>query len=164
MAKKHSSKKDHADVLTIPPLIPGTAIGIGWLLDRYALAWPVPGNAAAQAVYANIAVMLGGLAFTVFAVSLWPFWKTRQNPEPHTPTNALYTSGIYRHSRNPIYLAFVITQMAVGLFWSNAWILLLLPATIAILHYGIIKPEEAYLLRLFGDDYRQYIQQVRRWL
>ena len=157
---------DHAQVLTLPPLIPSAATGSGWLLDRYALPWPVieKADVITHTALTSAALALAGLAMVIFAASLWPFWKTRQNPEPHTPTNALYTDGIYRFSRNPIYLGFVISQLAVGLYWNNAWVLLLTPVTIGILQWGIIKPEEAYLQRLFGDAYRHYRKKVRRWL
>lgn len=166
--KKSSDKHqpDHAQVLTLPPLIPGAAIGAGWLLDRYILAWPLPGSTTAtgQTVHTSIAILLASVAMIIFAASLWPFWKTRQNPEPHTSTNALYTNGIYRYSRNPIYLGFVITQLAAGLYLNNVWIILLIPVTVWALQRGIIQPEELYLQKLFGDQYLAYTRRVRRWL
>jgi len=157
---------EHAQVLTVPPLIPATAIGSGWLLNRFVMAWPLPGagNATMATAYSGLALALGGLAVVIFSSSLWHFWKSRQNPEPHTPTNALYTRGIYRHSRNPIYLGFLIAQGAFGLQWNNGWILALIPVTMVVLKRGIIFPEEAYLERLFGEQYRNYKKKVRRWL
>ncbi len=159
-----STPPDHAEVFTFPPVIPASGIGLGWLLDRYVLDWPLAGTAGGNETLASAAWVLLGVATAVFAFSLWPFWKTRQNPEPHTPTNALYTQGIYRFSRNPIYLGFLLVQTALGLYWNNGWILLLVPACAWVLHTGIIKPEEVYLERLFGDEYRRYKSQVRRWL
>jgi protein-S-isoprenylcysteine O-methyltransferase Ste14 len=160
------ARTDHADVLTLPPVIPAVAVSGGALAHRYAWPWPLPGSAEAtmQAAYSGFSLLLAAVAGVIFASSLWPFWKTGQNPEPHTPTNALYTGGIYRYSRNPIYLGFLISQVAIGLQWNNGWIVALTPATAAVLHYGIIKPEEKYLARRFGAAYDAYKKKVRRWL
>jgi protein-S-isoprenylcysteine O-methyltransferase Ste14 len=73
-------------------------------------------------------------------------------------------SGPYRFSRNPIYLAFLGVQLSYAWGRDNAWGVLLLPLTIAVLEWGVIRREERYLSRKFGEEYERYRQGVRRWM
>jgi len=80
------------------------------------------------------------------------------------PTTALVTEGPFRYSRNPIYLALTLLYVGVALLINALWILLLVVPAVLVLRYGVIAREEAYLTRKFGEAYRQYMAQVRRWL
>jgi protein-S-isoprenylcysteine O-methyltransferase Ste14 len=80
------------------------------------------------------------------------------------PTTALVTEGPFRYSRNPIYVALTLLYVGVALLINALWILLLIVPAVLVLRYGVIAREEAYLARKFGDAYRQYMAQVRRWL
>jgi protein-S-isoprenylcysteine O-methyltransferase Ste14 len=80
------------------------------------------------------------------------------------PTTALVTEGPFRYSRNPIYVALTLLYVGVALLINALWILLLVVPAVLVLRYGVIAREEAYLTRKFGDAYRQYTTQVRRWL
>jgi protein-S-isoprenylcysteine O-methyltransferase Ste14 len=79
------------------------------------------------------------------------------------PTTALVTVGPFRYSRNPIYMALTLLDVGVALLINALWILLLVIPAVLVLRYGVIAREEAYLTRKFGDAYRQYTTQVRRW-
>ncbi len=155
------SKEDHAQVKTIPPLIPLFFIVLAWLIDKYiyALAIPLAGN-----VQLIVAYIMMTIAAILFAFSLFFFIKTRQNPEPHTPTNALYTGGVFRVTRNPIYLGFLVAQVVVAIKLNNLMIILSLPIVWWLLNKWVIEPEEAYLEKLFGQEYLDYKKKVRRWL
>ena len=153
--------KDHANVKTIPPLIPLTFIAVSWLVNRfiYPLSIPVPTNI--QTVIAYVLIVVSSI---LFGFSLYFFFKTRQNPEPHTPTNALYTGGIFKITRNPIYLGFLVAQVVVAIKLNNLYVILTLPFVFWLLNKWVIDPEEVYLEKLFGQEYLDYKNKVRRWL
>jgi protein-S-isoprenylcysteine O-methyltransferase Ste14 len=80
------------------------------------------------------------------------------------PTTVLVTEGPFRYSRNPIYLALTLLYLGVAFLVNAWWILLLVVPVLLVIRYGVIAREEVYLARKFGDAYRQYTTQVRRWL
>ncbi len=80
------------------------------------------------------------------------------------PTNALVSSGPFRFSRNPMYVALTLVYLSISLILNTAWPLVFLPGALLLMHFCAIKREEAYLEGLFGQDYRQYRARVRRWL
>ena len=90
--------------------------------------------------------------------------RARTPVDPMKPTTALVTEGPFRYSRNPIYVALTLLYVGVALLINALWILLLVVPAVLVLRYGVIAREEAYLTRKFGDAYRQYTAQVRRWL
>ena len=85
------------------------------------------------------------------------------SPEPHKPTARLVAHGPFKLSRNPIYVSYALAEVGIGLLVNSAWLLILLPAAIVLMHYGVIRREEAYLDQRFSDEYREYKQRVRRW-
>jgi protein-S-isoprenylcysteine O-methyltransferase Ste14 len=90
--------------------------------------------------------------------------RTHTPVDPMKPTTALVTEGPFRYSRNPIYVALTLLYVGVALLINALWILLLVVPAVLVFRYGVIAREEAYLTRKFGDAYRQYTAQVRRWL
>ena len=84
--------------------------------------------------------------------------------DPRHPTTTLVTTGPFRYSRNPIYLALTLLYLGVALLVNALWIVLLVVPSVLVIRYGVIAREEAYLTRMFGEAYRQYMRQVRRWL
>ena len=89
---------------------------------------------------------------------------TTVNPfRPHQ-TSALVTSGVFRLSRNPIYLAFLLLLIGWALFLANLWALLLSPLFVRYMSRFQIKKEEGALESLFGQRYLDYKKRVRCWL
>ncbi|MBW7892665.1 MAG: isoprenylcysteine carboxylmethyltransferase family protein [Chitinophagaceae bacterium] len=80
------------------------------------------------------------------------------------PATALQTTGIYRCTRNPIYLGMLLLYGGAGFFIGNWWTYILVPAVIYTMQSYVIKREERYLRRAFGNDYLQYCESVRRWI
>jgi len=158
---EYMSTKNHANVKTIPPLIPLFFIVLSWLIDKYIYQIKIPVDADIQKIVAYVFMVF---ALILFSFSLYFFFKTKQNPEPHTPTNALYTRGVFKITRNPIYLGFLAAQVVVAIKLNNLYIILTLPLVIYMLNKWVIQPEETYLESLFGEQYLQYKTQVRRWL
>jgi protein-S-isoprenylcysteine O-methyltransferase Ste14 len=86
------------------------------------------------------------------------------NVDPSEPALTIVRGGPFRFTRNPLYLALCLLQIALG-FFLNDWITLLfvVPLTV-IFHYGVVLREERYLTAKFGESYLQYKREVRRWI
>jgi protein-S-isoprenylcysteine O-methyltransferase Ste14 len=97
----------------------------------------------------------------------WFQWTLRRNSTSvaykEQPSN-LVTDGPYQYSRNPGYLSAVLIHAGMASLTNRLGTVLLLPVHILLIHYGVIKPEERYLEREFGDNYLNYKAQVRRWI
>ena len=152
-------EQDSAQVRIPPPLILLSCVLLGaWL------HWIYPVHLAAAPLRWIIA---GLLVFTGIAVILycaWIFRKRNINIEPWKKTSHLITSGIYRFSRNPIYLSFVIVGLGAAFAANSIWIALLMVPLVLIINRIVIAKEELYLEEKFGDEYRSYKKQVRRWI
>ena len=77
---------------------------------------------------------------------------------------ALLVTGPYRLSRNPSYLALLISYMGIGIVLGNAWMLLTGILAIVLVDVFVVRDEEQQLEVAFGDNYLAYQSQVRRWL
>ncbi|MGP6156813.1 MAG: methyltransferase family protein [Vulcanimicrobiaceae bacterium] len=78
--------------------------------------------------------------------------------------SAFIADGLYRFSRNPSYVALVLLFIGLSVALSNLWVLILLVPAAVIIDRYVIPEEERRLERVFGDQYRAYKLQVRRWL
>jgi protein-S-isoprenylcysteine O-methyltransferase Ste14 len=86
------------------------------------------------------------------------------NVLPSEPALTIVRGGPFRFTRNPMYLAFCLLQVALG-FFLNDWITLLFVVPLfLIFHYGVVLREERYLTAKFGEPYLQYKREVRRWI
>ena len=151
---------DGASVRFPPPLVYALALVAGGALHWI---WPLrlPLGAAGRIVGA---VLAGGLGIAFLAGALGLFRQTGQNPTPWSPTPAIVTSGVYRWSRNPMYVGMALVLAAIGLGWANGWLLLAVPVVLAIVYVIAVRHEEAYLARKFGEEYLAYARTTRRWL
>lgn len=103
-----------------------------------------------------------GLA--LFGWTLWTFHQHRTTVNPYAGASALCTDGPFRFSRNPIYLGDWLILAGVALLLNTLWPLAFAPIVWFMLRFGVIRHEEAHLEAKFGDVYRAYKAQVRRWL
>ena len=94
------------------------------------------------------------------------FLKARTTVNPLDPTAAtrLVTGGLYRFTRNPMYLGLALLLLAWGIFLANAAALLGVPAFILYMNRFQIAPEERALEARFGAEYSRYCARVRRWI
>ena len=84
--------------------------------------------------------------------------------KPFQPVSALVTGGVYRLTRNPMYLSMVLILVAFALFMNHIGPLLVIPVFVWIIHRRFIAAEEQHLEEAFGDSYRTYRGRVRRWI
>lgn len=90
--------------------------------------------------------------------------KAGTNANVRKPANVIVTGGVYRYTRNPMYLAMVLLLIALSLLLNNLWILILTPVFIGVMQKGVIEREESYLKRKFGSSYAKYKKTARRWI
>jgi protein-S-isoprenylcysteine O-methyltransferase Ste14 len=152
---------DGANVRFPPPLVyaAGVAIGIAvsriWKMPTLGLGSNVRDIAAASLILAGVIVA---------AASVGLFIRKRTAIIPYKPAIALVTSGIYRWSRNPMYLGLALVYLGLALLLNSLPVLVLLPVVLAIIQSQVIVREEAYLERAFGPTYAAYKRQVRMWI
>ena len=92
------------------------------------------------------------------------FRRARTPMAPTKPSSALVTSGIYRWTRNPMYLGMSLILGGIGLAAGSLWFLIALPIAMIAVTRLAIEREERYLAQLFGQPYLDYKARVRRWL
>jgi protein-S-isoprenylcysteine O-methyltransferase Ste14 len=90
--------------------------------------------------------------------------KTTVNPMKPDSASSLVVSGIYKYTRNPMYLGLVLVLLGWAAFLSNLASLALLPAFVVYISRFQIEPEERVLTSLFPHEYPPYRAKVRRWL
>lgn len=144
-----------------PPLVALLAAAAMWGLARLA---PLVGLPQTLRVGAAIACALAGVGIDVVALVSFRLAKTTFSPMKVEKTSALVCSGVYRLSRNPMYVGSVLILVAWALYLSSAWALLGPVAFVLYINRFQIAPEERALASKFGDSYAAYRATVRRWL
>lgn len=143
-----------------PPLMFVLSMVAAYGVHRF---YPMEFSSATDGLYLmGSIVALIGLLVIVAANS--QFKKAQTNIEPWKPSTQIVDTGLFRFSRNPIYLAFIIIQLGVAFMLNSYWLIWILPLPIFLVWYFAIKKEERYLQEKFGEPYRQYQQRVRRWI
>lgn len=148
--------------LKVPPLLV-------WLLFAGAMLGvartaPGLGFALAAGPATALALVATGTALAVAGIVAFRGRRTTVNPLTPDASSSVVSSGVYRISRNPMYLGFLLTLAGWALYLSNAGAALLLPAFGAYMTRYQIRPEERALLAKFGTEYSEYMSRVRRWL
>jgi protein-S-isoprenylcysteine O-methyltransferase Ste14 len=112
--------------------------------------------------YAGIAILLSGLGLIILCAVMF---KHADTPIiPFEPSTVLLTHGVYRYTRNPIYLGMLIILLGAAVTLGSLSPFLVLPVFFYIIQEGYIRYEETFLEDIFGDRYRLYKSRVRRWL
>jgi len=112
-----------------------------------------------------LSALIGGAGLSVDLYSLLLFFKAKTTVNPLKPSaSALVTGGMYRFSRNPMYLGMLLLLCGWAVYLGALSALLLAPLFIVVLNRLQIMPEERMLAKLFPKDYSGYCSQVRRWL
>jgi protein-S-isoprenylcysteine O-methyltransferase Ste14 len=152
---------DGAAVRIPPPLVYLAAVIAGVLLQAFVVPLPL---ALGRGLRIGASVATAVLAFVAGAAALTRFRRTGQDPKPWKSTPEIISTGIYRHTRNPMYVGMALIQTSIGLGLANGWILAFVPVVLVVVYVTAVRHEEAYLERKFGETYLEYKRTVRRWL
>ena len=111
-----------------------------------------------------LALVVIGQSISISGMVSFRRARTTINPIKPSAASSLVTSGVYRYTRNPMYLGLSVTLMAWAVFLSNLMALLAVPLFVLYISRFQINPEERVLSSLFGAEYAAYKEKVRRWL
>ncbi|WP_417531485.1 methyltransferase family protein [Marinobacter lipolyticus] len=146
----------------IPPLLLVVIFGAAmWLVASITPLLSIDGTLLA---FVAVAVFAIGTLFSVAGVIAFRQAQTTVDPRTPEASSDLVSSGIYRYSRNPMYVGFALWLLAWGIFLGSGWALLGVVVFVLYMNRFQIAPEERALRDLFGDTFRDYEQRVRRWL
>lgn len=146
----------------IPPLVTVALLGLAmWTVARALPGWRTP-LPAGRIVAASLA--LTGLAIAIFGVASFRRAKTTVNPLQPSAASSLVIAGIYRFTRNPMYLGMLLVLLGWAVFLANAFAWVFPVVYVPLMNRLQIIPEEKALAAKFGFPFTNYQSQVRRWL
>ena len=106
-------------------------------------------------VFAGIALIVGGFITQK---------RAGTDPIPFNPSTRIVAHGLYRFTRNPMYVGFAFCTLGITMLVDSAWMLLAALIGLVLIDRLVIAREEKYLERKFGEEYLNYKSRVRRWI
>ncbi|MBA2249150.1 MAG: isoprenylcysteine carboxylmethyltransferase family protein [Chitinophagaceae bacterium] len=156
-----ANKKDSPGVYIPPPLFYVLVFLAAVFIQKYI---PIDTSVFHLPVtkIAGILLLVTSLAFLI--TSFRKFFQSKNTLILIKPATSLQTSGIFNISRNPMYVGLVFIFLGLTCLIGNWWNIILFPILLLIMQQYVIKKEEQYLERAFGQKYIDYKKNVRRWL
>ena len=151
----------NARIFPIPPAVAGLFIAAGFALNHLVPLVERSGPAPFESRIAGGAIMACALA--IAGSAFLEMRKLKTTFHPGGKATALVQSGVFRRTRNPMYLSLTLLTLGLGIATANPWTILLAPLLLFYLQERVVKREEAYLALRFGAAYEAYRRQVRRW-
>ena len=148
----------HKLVYIPPPVIALTLIGLAFALEF----WLLPGLPQYPLPVLGVLLMVPGILLAFSA--LFGFRREKTTFVPHGEPTTLVILGPYRWTRNPMYVGLLTALAGFAVFLGKPLLYAAPVALFLVLDRVFIPYEEAKLIRLFGESYREYLSQVRRWL
>jgi protein-S-isoprenylcysteine O-methyltransferase Ste14 len=148
-----------ANRLIIPPVVFAAA-----LLAMFALHHLLPGPRLVPPAVAPLGLIPAVCGVALGGWAILGFLRVNTSPKPWETPTALVAGGPYRFTRNPMYLGLLLCLVGAALALGTSTPLLILPLFVLIVNVVFIRPEEAILGRIFGEQFRAYTTRVRRWL
>ena len=154
------NKTDNPGVVLPPPLIYVVLFASSILLHRIS---PFRWNFLTDTI-----CRWGGPVFIICSLlllfaSLWRFFESGNTLITFRPSRSLQKTGIYAYTRNPMYLGLLLLYSGIAFLKGNPWTFILIPFLILIVEVFVIRKEELYLEREYGEDFLTYKANVRRW-
>lgn len=144
-----------------PPLVAVIIAAVMWGLSKFTSTLVLTALVKYSLV---IGFVLIGIFFSLSGAISFRLAKTTVNPLKPEKASALVTSGIYKFTRNPMYVGFVWFLFAWATFLGTVWGIGLIFVYITYIQRFQIMPEERALTKLFKDEFVDYKAQVRPWL
>ena len=146
--------------IDLPPVWLAGFLVLAWVQSAY---WSMGlGFGGVWADFAGGILVGGGVLLMLLAFA--EFRRHRTTVIPHETPSALIRSGIYKRSRNPIYLADALILAGLILRWDAVLALPLVPVFVWVIEKRFIVPEENRMRRTFRADFARYERDVRRWI
>lgn len=144
-----------------PPLVAMAAAGLMWLASRFGA--PLAPDAEFKT---GLAVLLAAAGVASSVSGMWAFTQARTTMDPMQldTAAALVTRGIYRITRNPMYLGLTLVLLAWAVYLSDLFAFVFVPVFVWYITRFQIVPEERALSKQFGAAYDEYRGRVRRWI
>jgi protein-S-isoprenylcysteine O-methyltransferase Ste14 len=146
----------------VPPPIVGALIAIGmWMLARWLplLQFSVPSPVLVGLVVAGVGGIISAAGAREFRRA-----KTTVNPLHPERASSVVTTGIFRLTRNPMYVGIAFVLLGCFLAFGGLSAAVGPPVFVWYITRFQIKPEERILEAKFGSEYAEYLARVRRWL
>jgi protein-S-isoprenylcysteine O-methyltransferase Ste14 len=152
---------DRANFIIFPPVIPYSALAIACVLQ-----WLEPLGLVAhldRGLRIGLGAMITVAGLALMAAGQRALLRHGTNINPLRPTTALVTDGVFRRTRNPLYVGVSVALCGIALIFALDWMLILIIPACVILHFAVVRHEELYLEQKFGDAYRRYRERVPRY-
>ena len=148
--------------LKVPPVV----VTLLYLLCMWAISYFTPSISLQNEVklFASLCLLFLALTSIISGVVTFSNAKTTVDPTKPTSASSLVNRGIFKLSRNPMYLGMLLILIAWTTWLASIYSLLLSLTFILYMNRFQIAPEERALTELFGDEYKQYCSNVRRWI
>ncbi len=148
--------------LKIPPVLLVVIFAV--LMWMASLSLPEIQAPSTLRVIVSTALAALGAIFTISGVVSFKKAKTTINPTTPNAASSLVTTGVYKYTRNPMYVGLLFLLFGWGVFLSNLYALALTVGFVLYMNRFQIKPEERALESVFGSGILNYKKRVRRWL
>ena len=146
--------------LKFPPLVVTSAFAlIIWMMPN-----PYRINGISLLIVVSVLLLIVGIAVASLGVLEFRKKLTTVNRMSRQDCNDLVVKGIYKYTRNPMYLGFLLWLLSLGLYLANPISLAPIVIFIIYMNHFQIVPKENILKEKFGKDYLDYIKNVRRWI
>ena len=156
---KNGQVPDHAGVKVPPPLVFLVALLVGLWWDS---PWFSGQSSGLAPTIVGAIIALCGVVLVL--VAAFGHRRAGTNVEPWKPTTAIIDTGVYRWSRNPIYLGMAIGQFGIAICAGSLAAMVTMILAVLVIQYFVIAREEQYLAAKFGSAYLDYKSKVRAWI
>ena len=154
-----ATSADSPGVVGRPPLLYGGAFLVVLVFRWF---WPMPIFGGAVALWPGLALVALGIGIAIWGRRTMQAAGTNINPS--LPATTIVSSGPFRYSRNPLYLALTLLYLGLTVAFDTWWGIVVLIPVLLVMHLGVVLREERYLDQKFGESYRRYRAEVRRYL
>lgn len=150
---------DNAGVIAFPPALYAVTLLMGLELS---FIFPVSFLPRPISLLFAVFALIGAGWFSISAFRAMN--RAQTAIDPAKPATAIVSDGVFKLSRNPLYLSLTLLYLGISLLFNALWALLLLLPLLVVVQIGVIQREEVYLERKFGDEYLRYKAPVCRWI
>tara|TARA_B100000767_G_scaffold150904_1_gene142060 strand:+ start:311 stop:784 length:474 start_codon:yes stop_codon:yes gene_type:complete len=156
---KKELNNDNPAVKIPPPLI-FLGFGLFGIVIHYFKPLIITGSS--WLMYLGVLILIA--SFLGFGYMVNFYKKNETEIEPTKTTSKIITSGLYRYSRNPVYLISCAGPIGLGFIFTTYWAMFAFIPALIVVYFTAVKKEEQYLGEKFGQEYLDYKKKVRRWL